>query len=68
MNGYGKGVGDFALNGVTDYCLTRKFKINDFFTLMPFPQKSLLGIDLDGLYKENGNIKSIKVTLPNKRK
>lgn len=53
MNGYGKGVGDFVLNGVADYCLTHKSKINDFLTLMPFPQNSSLGIDLDKLYKEN---------------
>ena len=38
VNGYGKGVGDFVLNGVADYCLTHKSKINDFLTLMPFPQ------------------------------
>ena len=53
MNGYGKGVGEFVLNGVADYCLTHKSKINDFLTLMPFPQNSTLGIDLDTLYKEN---------------
>lgn len=53
VNGYGKGVGEFVLNGVADYCLTHKSKINDFLTLMPFPQNSSLGIDLDELYKEN---------------
>ena len=53
VNGYGKGVGEFVLNGVADYCLTHKSKINDFLTLMPFPQNSTLGIDLDTLYKEN---------------
>ena len=53
VNGYGKGVGEFVLNGVADYCLTHKTKINDFLTLMPFPQNSSLGIDLDKLYKEN---------------
>ncbi|WP_339361353.1 SIR2 family protein [Streptococcus equi] len=53
VNGYGKGVGEFVLNGVADYCLTHKSKINDFLTLMPFPQNSSLGIDLDKLYKEN---------------
>ena len=53
VNGYGKGVGEFVLNGVADYCLTHNSKINDFLTLMPFPQKSSLGIDLDALYKEN---------------
>nr|WP_213087395.1 SIR2 family protein [Streptococcus pacificus] len=52
-NGYGKGVGEFILNGVADYCLTHNSKINDFLTLMPFPQESSLGIDLDTLYKEN---------------
>ncbi|WP_428979663.1 SIR2 family protein [Ezakiella coagulans] len=53
VNGYGKGVGEFVLNGVADYCLAHKSKINDFLTLMPFPQNSSLGIDLDKLYKEN---------------
>ena len=53
VNGYGKGVGEFVLNGVVDYCLTHKSKINDFLTLMPFPQNSSLGIDLDELYKKN---------------
>ena len=53
VNGYGKGVGEFVLNGVADYCLTHNFKLNDFLTLMPFPQESSLGIDLDTLYKEN---------------
>lgn len=53
VNGYGKGVGEFVLNGVADYCLIHKSKINDFLTLMPFPQNSSLGIDLDKLYKEN---------------
>ena len=53
VNGYGKGIGEFVLNGVADYCLTHNSKINDFLTLMPFPQNSSLGIDLDTLYKEN---------------
>lgn len=53
VNGYGKGVGEFILNGVADFCLTHKAKINDFLTFMPFPQNSSLGIDLDQLYKEN---------------
>ena len=53
VNGYGKGVGEFVLNGVAEYCLTHNSKINDFLTLMPFPQNSSLGIDLDTLYKEN---------------
>jgi len=53
VNGYGKGVGEFVLNGVADYCLAHKSKINDFLTLMPFPQNSSLDIDLDKLYIEN---------------
>lgn len=53
VNGYGKGIGEFVLNGVADYCLTHNSKINDFLTLMPFPQNSSSGIDLDTLYKEN---------------
>ena len=47
------GVGEFILNGVADYCLNHNSKISDFLTLMPFPQNSSLGIDLDKLYKEN---------------
>ena len=53
INGYGQGVGEFILNGVADYCLTHNSKINDFLTLMPFPQQSSLGIDLNEFYKEN---------------
>ena len=53
LNGYGKGVGEFVLNGVADYCLTHNSKINDFLTLMPFPQNGSLGIDLGTLYKKN---------------
>lgn len=53
VNGYGKGVGEFVLNGVADYCLTHDSKINDLLTLMPFPQNSSSGVDLDRLYKEN---------------
>lgn len=53
VNGYGKGVGEFILNGVADYCLNNNSKINNHLTLMPFPQNSSLGIDLKELYKEN---------------
>lgn len=53
VNGYGKGVGEFVLNGVADYCLTHNSRINDFLTLMPFPQTSSSGIDLDALYNTN---------------
>lgn len=53
VNGYGKGVGEFILNGVAEFCLTQNSKINDFLTLMPFPQNSSLGIDLNNLYKKN---------------
>ena len=53
VNGYGKGIGEFVLNGVADYCLTHNSKINDFLTLMPFPQNSSSGLDLKTLYKKN---------------
>lgn len=53
VSGYGKGVGEFVLNGVADYCLTNKTKINEILTIMPFPQNSSSGIDLDALYNEN---------------
>lgn len=53
VNGYGKGVGEFILNGVAEYCLANNSKINNKLTLMPFPQTSSLGINLDELYKKN---------------
>lgn len=53
VNGYGKGVGEFVLNGVAEYCLATNSKINESLTLMPFPQNSSLGIELVELYKNN---------------
>lgn len=53
VNGYGKGVGEFILNGVAEYCLANNSKIGNILTLMPFPQISSLGINLDELYKKN---------------
>lgn len=54
VNGYGKGIGEFVLNGVADYCLAhRNIKISDVLTVIPFPQSSSSGIDLNELYKEN---------------
>lgn len=53
VNGYGKGVGEFVLNGVAEYCLANNSKINELLTLVPFPQNSSLGINLDELYLKN---------------
>lgn len=53
VNGYGKGVGEFVLNGVAEHCLANHSKINESLTLMPFPQKSSLGIKLTDLYAKN---------------
>ena len=54
VNGYGKGVGEFIVNGVAEYCLTHKGKrMRDVLTIMPFPQNVSSGIDLKSLYKEN---------------
>ncbi len=54
VNGFGKGVGEFVINGVADYCLThREIKMQDVVKLMPFPQTSSSGIDLKKLYTEN---------------
>ena len=53
VNGYGKGVGEYILNGVADYCLTDRSKIRDFLTVIPFPQNSSSGIDLNELYHKN---------------
>lgn len=53
VNGYGKGVGEFVLNGVAEYCLENNSKINKTLTLMPFPQKSSFGIKLAELYEKN---------------
>lgn len=54
VNGFGKGVGEFVVNGVADYCLRhREIKMQDVVKLMPFPQTSSSGIDLKELYIEN---------------
>lgn len=54
VNGYGKGVGEFILNGVADYCLKQKdSKIGDILTLVPFSQNTSYDIDLEEVYKEN---------------
>lgn len=54
VNGYGKGVGEFILNGVADYCFKQKdSKIGDILTLVPFSQNTSFNIDLEEFYKEN---------------
>lgn len=53
VNGYGKGIGEFVLNGVAEYCLTSSnVKMREVLTLMPFPQNRSSGIDLSKLYNK----------------
>ena len=37
VNGYGKGVGSYVINGVARFCYETNAKIGDYLTLMPFP-------------------------------
>lgn len=53
VNGYGKGIGEFVLNGVAEYCLSKGLKISDRLTLIPFPQIGSSGINLKQMYKVN---------------
>lgn len=55
VNGYGKGIGEFVLNGVSEYCLANDLKIKDNLTLIPFPQQSSSDINLEELYEKNRN-------------
>lgn len=40
VNGYGKGVGSYVINGVARYCYQTNTKIGNYLTLMPFPTTS----------------------------
>ena len=53
INGYGRGVGEYLLSGVAEYCLINGKNILDYLTVMPFPQSNISHIDIGKLYKEN---------------
>ena len=53
INGYGRGVGEYLLSGVAEYCLINGKNILDYLTVMPFPQSNISHIDIGELYKEN---------------
>ncbi|MDG3348337.1 hypothetical protein MKN26_01815 [Streptococcus suis] len=53
VNGYGRGVGEYLLSGVAEYCLISGKNILDYLTVMPFPQSNISHIDIGKLYKEN---------------
>lgn len=37
VNGYGKGIGQYVVSGVAEYCYSENKKVSDCLTLMPFP-------------------------------
>lgn len=42
VSGYGKGVGTYVIDGVTEFCYSKNNKkLSDYITLMPFPLKSI---------------------------
>lgn len=53
VNGYGKGIGEFVLNGAADYSLINNKKISDILTLIPFPQNISCDINLEQMYQKN---------------
>lgn len=53
VNGYGRGVGEYMLSGVAEYCLINGKNILDYLTIMPFPQSNISHIDIGDLYQEN---------------
>ena len=53
VNGYGRGVGEYMLSGVAEYCLINGKNILDYLTIMPFPQSNISHIDIGELYQEN---------------
>lgn len=53
VNGYGRGVGEYLLSGVAEYCLMSGKNVLDYLTVMPFPQSNISHIDIGKLYKEN---------------
>ncbi|WP_434326047.1 hypothetical protein [Mycoplasma leachii] len=53
VNGYGKGVGDFLLSGVTEYCLKNNKQISNYLTIMSFPQNNISKVNIKELYMKN---------------
>ncbi|KEZ18002.1 hypothetical protein [Mycoplasma capricolum] len=53
VNGYGKGVGDFLLSGITEFCLKNNKKISDHLTIAPFPQNNISKANIEELYMKN---------------
>ncbi|MDO5041840.1 MAG: SIR2 family protein, partial [Peptoniphilus sp.] len=53
VNGYGRGVGEYLLSGVAEYCLKNGKNISNYLTVMPFPQSNISHIDIEKLYLEN---------------
>ncbi|WP_434333529.1 hypothetical protein V2P58_04085 [Mycoplasma capricolum subsp. capricolum] len=53
VNGYGKGVGDFLLSGITEFCLKNNKKISDHLTIVPFPQNNISKANIEELYMKN---------------
>lgn len=53
INGYGRGIGEYLLSGVAEYCLINGKNILDYLTVMPFPQSNISHIDIGKLYEEN---------------
>ncbi|QVK02458.1 hypothetical protein [Mycoplasma mycoides] len=53
VNGYGKGVGDFLLSGVTEYCLKNNKQISNYLTIMSFPQNNISKVNIEELYMKN---------------
>lgn len=47
VNGYGKGIGSYVIDGVSEYCYSNNRKnISDYLTLMPFPLSSATKVNL----------------------
>ncbi|WP_434328702.1 hypothetical protein V2P69_00320 [Mycoplasma capricolum subsp. capricolum] len=53
VNANGKGVGNFLLSGVTEYCLKNNKQISDYLTVVPFPQNKISKVNIKELYMKN---------------
>ncbi|WP_434338070.1 hypothetical protein [Mycoplasma capricolum] len=53
VNGNGKGVGDFLLSGITEFCLKNNKKISDHLTVVSFPQNKISKANIEELYMKN---------------
>ena len=53
VSGYGKGIGSYIIDGVTEYCYSKhNKKISDYLTLMPFPLNSVSNKDLKDTWSQ----------------